>query len=66
MDLDLRLEKIFRFSDKIRLGIIGDVFNVLNRGAERYIYTDVSSPVFGKAYRVYPGRFFRIAARIFF
>jgi len=66
IDFDIRLEKVFRFSDKIRLGLIGDVFNALNRGAERYIYTDVSSPSFGKAYRVYPGRFFRIAARIFF
>jgi len=66
IDFDLRLEKVFRFSEKIRVGLIGEVFNVLNRGAERYIYTDVSSPAFGKAYRVYPARLFRIAARIFF
>jgi len=66
IDIDLRLEKIFQFSAKTRLGLIVDVFNLLNRGVERTIYTDVNTPTFEYATNVYPGRFIRIAARIFF
>jgi hypothetical protein len=65
-DLDFRLEKNFRLKEKMRIGLILDVFNILNQGVERDIYTQVGTSYFGKASTVTDARYFRVSARFFF
>ncbi len=44
--LDVRLEKIFKFGDKYRLGLIADVFNVFNADTVTYWGTLLGSDYF--------------------
>ncbi len=66
IDLDFRLEKSFRIGERMRFGIIVDVFNAINRGIETGVYTTVTTSYFGKARTVNDGRYIRIGARLFF
>ena len=66
IDLGLRLEKTFTFSDRYRVGLIADVFNVLNRGVELAVDSRVDSENFGKATWVTDPRAFRLSLRFNF
>ncbi len=66
IDLSLRLEKIFSFTERMRLGLILDVFNALNRGVELAVESRVDSPNFGKATGVNDGRSYRASIRFYF
>ena len=64
--LDLRLEKVFAFTQRYRLGLILDAFNIFNRGVETYVYGRVNSPDFGKATSVNEPRYYRVGLRLYF
>jgi outer membrane receptor for ferric coprogen and ferric-rhodotorulic acid len=66
IDLDFRLEKSFRIRDRMRFGLIVDVFNLINRGIETGVYTTVTTSYFGKARTVNDGRYIRVGARLLF
>jgi hypothetical protein len=64
--LDLRLEKILAFTQKYRLGLILDAFNIFNRGVETAVEGRVTSANFGKATSVNDPRYFRVGMRFYF
>jgi len=66
IDLSFRLEKIFRFTERMRVGLILDVFNTLNRGVETGVQSRVDSPDFGKATWVNDARSYRLSVRFNF
>jgi len=66
IDLSFRLEKFFRLTEKMRLGIILDVFNALNRGVESAVVSRVDNIYFGKASSVNSSRSYRVSLRFFF
>jgi hypothetical protein len=65
-DLDFRLEKNFRFKEKMKIGLAVDIFNILNQGVERDIYTQINTGYFGKAALVTDARYYRLTLRFFF
>jgi hypothetical protein len=66
IDLGLRLEKTFNFTERYRLGLIVDIFNALNRGKELWVDGRVDSENFGKATWVNDPRSFRASLRFNF
>jgi hypothetical protein len=64
--LDLRLEKVFTFTERYKLGLILDAFNIFNRGVATGLNTRVNGADFGKANSVCDPRYFRVGARFFF
>jgi outer membrane receptor protein involved in Fe transport len=66
ISLDFRLEKLFNFTEKMKLGIILDAFNIFNRGVETGVESDIASVNYGKALYVCDPRYFRIGARFYF
>jgi len=64
--IDLRLEKIFTFSSRYRLGLIFDAFNIINRGVETELEARVNHANFGKATSVCEPLYFRVGMRFYF
>jgi hypothetical protein len=64
--LDLRLEKLFTFTQRYKLGLILDAFNIFNRGVPTGVYGQVNGANYGKAHYVCDPAYFRIGMRFFF
>ena len=64
--LDLRLEKLFTFTPRYKLGLILDAFNIFNRGVATGLNTRVNGPDYGKANSVVEPRYFRMGMRFYF
>jgi hypothetical protein len=64
--LDLRLEKLFTFTERYKLGIILDAFNIFNRGVETGVYGQVDGPNYGLANSVCDPLYFRVGMRFYF
>lgn len=64
-NLDLRIEKIFRFGENFRAGLIVDIFNVFNTGVATRVYT-VAGPNFENVTGLNYPRGFRAGIRFFF
>jgi hypothetical protein len=65
-NFNLRLEKVFALTDRMRLGLIFDLFNVFNHGVETSVGVNVRRQSFGKALSVNPARSFRLGLRFMF
>jgi len=65
-DFDLRLEKVFMLTGRMRIGVILDVFNVFNSGVETWAVTKITSPNYGKATSITDPRYIRVGLRFFF
>jgi hypothetical protein len=65
-DVDMRLEKVFMLTGRMRLGVIFDVFNVFNSGVETGTYTRITSVNFGKASSINAPRYLRLGLRLIF
>jgi hypothetical protein len=66
VSLDFRLEKIFTFTEKMKLGLMLDAFNIFNRGVETGLESNIASVNYGKALYVCDPRYFRVGARFYF
>ena len=66
ISIDLRLEKVFTFTDRMRFGIIFDMFNIPNYGFDTGMVTNISAKNFGKVTGVSAARLFRVGLRFFF
>jgi len=64
--LDLRLEKLFAFTQRFKLGLILDAFNIFNRGVETNVEARVTNSNYGKANSVCEPRYFRVGMRFYF
>jgi hypothetical protein len=64
--LDLRLEKLFTFTQRFKLGLILDAFNISNRGVQNGLATQVNGANYGKANSVCEPRYFRVGTRFYF
>jgi len=64
--LDLRLEKLFTFTERYRLGLILDAFNVFNRGVPTGVYGQVNGPDYGLASSVCAPAYLRVGMRLYF
>jgi len=65
-NLDLRLEKSFRFGGNYRLSLMLDLFNVFNQGRPTGVQELATSEDFGKARYVNQPRTFRAGMRFWF
>jgi len=65
-DIDLRLEKVFTLTDRMKIGLIFDMFNVANSGVETGMGSNVGAGSFGKAMGVNAPRYLRLGLRFFF
>jgi hypothetical protein len=65
-ELSLRVEKTFNLSEKFRLTIAGDCFNVFNSNTALEQQGDLSSPDFLQTLRILNPRVFRFGARVDF
>ena len=66
VSLDFRLEKVFAFAARYKLGLILDAFNGFNRGVPTSLYAQANGPNYGKASSVCDPRYFRVGARFYF
>ncbi len=66
IDITLKVEKIFKIKGDIQFGIWLDIFNLINRGQEYTVISDVSNVNFGKANRFTRGRHFRVGMKFYF
>jgi outer membrane receptor protein involved in Fe transport len=67
LNVDLRLEKAFIIEDRYRLGVVFDVFNILNDDAvTSYITTQETSTNFEIPDAVVPARFYQVGVRFIF
>jgi hypothetical protein len=66
ISFDLRLEKDFSITDRMRLGLMFDAFNIFNRGVPTSVETNVQYVNYGKALTASASRYLRIGARFFF
>jgi hypothetical protein len=64
--IDLRLEKVFTLTDRMKIGLIFDMFNVANSGVETGMGSNVRAGSFGKAMGVNAPRYLRLGLRFFF
>ena len=64
--LDLRLEKLFTFTDRYRLGLILDAFNIFNRGVPTSVDGKANGRNYGKANSVSDPLYFRVGLRLYF
>jgi hypothetical protein len=60
------LEKLFSFTEKLKLGLMLDAFNLFNRGVETSLYSNVGLVNYGKAGAVCEPRYFRVGLRFYF
>lgn len=66
ISFDLRLEKSFTLTDRMRLGLMFDAFNIFNRGVPTTVESNVAYIDFGKAKYASEPRYLRIGMRFFF
>jgi outer membrane receptor protein involved in Fe transport len=64
-NLDLRVEKTFTLSDKIKIGVMADVFNVFNDGTVTSVVKDAGDDFEDPTNLVTPRRF-RLGLRVYF
>ncbi len=65
-ELSLRVEKTFNLSEKFRLTVAGDCFNVFNSATALEKQGDLSVAEFGQTLRILNPRVFRFGARVDF
>ena len=66
-NVDLRLEKAFLFNERYRIGIILDVFNLLNDDTVNgYMSTNIDSDVFLTPASIVPPRIYQLGIRFMF
>ena len=65
-DFDMRLEKVFMLTGRMRIGVIFDMFNVFNTGIETWRNTQITHVNYGKATSVQDARYIRVGLRFFF
>ena len=65
-DFDLRLEKVFTLTDRMRIGVILDAFNVFNSGIETWTVANITAANYGKATSITAPRYIRVGLRFFF
>ena len=66
ISFDLRLEKDFTFTERMRLGLMFDAFNIFNRGVQTSVETNIQYLNYGKALTVSAPRYLRVGLRFFF
>jgi Carboxypeptidase regulatory-like domain/TonB dependent receptor-like, beta-barrel len=66
VSFDLRLEKSFTITERMRLGLLFDAFNIFNRGVPTLVESNVQYVNYGKALTASAPRYLRIGARFFF
>jgi len=66
VNLDLRLEKVFAFTQRYKVGLILDAFNIFNQGVATGVTARVTLSTFGKATYVTDPRYFRVGLRVHF
>jgi len=66
IDLNVRVEKIFKIKQDLQFGIWVDVSNLINRGGEKGVVSDVRNINFGKATSFTTGRYFRVGMRFYY
>lgn len=66
VSFDIRAEKLFIFSPKMKISLIFDAFNIFNRGVETSVESRVTLDGFGKALGVCEPRFFRVGMKFYF
>jgi hypothetical protein len=64
--LDLRLEKLFTFTERYKLSLILDAFNIFNRGVATGLRTQVNGAKYGKASGICDPKYFRVGMRFYF
>ncbi len=65
-NFDLRLEKVFMLTGRMRIGVILDAFNIFNTGIERWAVTNITNVNYGKATSITDPRYIRVGLRFFF
>lgn len=65
-DFDLRLEKVFMLTGRMRIGVMLDVFNVFNSGVETWAVTNITNVNYGLATGIVAPRYIRVGLRFFF
>jgi hypothetical protein len=65
-NFDLRLEKVFMLTGRMRIGIILDAFNIFNTGIETWAVTNITNVNYGKATSITDPRYIRVGLRFFF
>ncbi len=63
---DIRAEKVFAFSPKMKLSLIFDAFNIFNRGVETSVESRVTLSTYGKALTACEPRYFRVGMKFYF
>jgi outer membrane receptor protein involved in Fe transport len=63
---DLRLEKVFTLTDRMRIGVILDAFNIFNTGIETWTVANIRSVNYGLATSIQAPRYIRLGLRFFF
>lgn len=66
INLSLRLENVYRITDRVRIGFIFDVFNVFNRGLETGVGTNIKYATYNLATNVCAPRYIRVGVRFFY
>lgn len=66
ISFDIRAEKVFAFSQKMKISLIFDAFNIFNRGVETTVENRVTLATYGKAKGVCEPRFFRVGMKFYF
>jgi outer membrane receptor protein involved in Fe transport len=65
-DFDLRLEKVFTLTGRMRIAAMLDVFNIFNSGVETWAATRITNPNYGLATSITAPRYIRVGLRFFF
>jgi len=63
---DLRAEKVFAFSQRMKVSLIFDAFNIFNRGVETSVESRVTLNTYGKALTACEPRYFRVGMKFYF
>lgn len=66
LDFDFRIQKNFRFKEGFRVGLLIDIYNVLNSGRETRMTGLITSSSFGKATRFISGRVLKVGFRFYY
>jgi hypothetical protein len=66
VNLDMRFAKRINFSERVRMQVLFEFFNILNRQNPAGIFTSGADPNFGKVAQVLPGREGQIGFRFEF
>jgi hypothetical protein len=62
----MRLEKVFMLTGRMRIGVILDVFNIINSGTEKWAITRITHANYGKVTSTQDPRYIRLGLRFFF